>query len=70
MSSKDEKPMKKKKVDEDQVEVTKPSLIAKKHHVIFHPNNDGIYHRVIAPGDDLSDVPTLYHENLKTEGVL
>lgn len=41
-------------------------LIAKKAFIIRH--ND--YYREIKPGDDLSDIPELYHENLKTEGVL
>jgi hypothetical protein len=75
MSFNEEKPMKKKKLEKDEVEKTentekKSQLIAKKHHIIFHPKDDGTYHRVIAPGDDLSDVPEMYHQNLKTEGVL
>jgi len=28
------------------------------------------YERVIRAGDDLNDVPALYHPNLRTEGVL
>lgn len=49
---------------------SKPSLVAKKHHVIFHPKTEGTYHKVIAPGDDLSDVPEEYHSALKAEGVI
>lgn len=41
-------------------------LIAKRDFVIKH--ND--YLRRIKAGDDLSDVPALYHANLKTEKVL
>lgn len=41
-------------------------LIAKKDFWIRHNE----YERVIKKGDDLSDVPKLYHENLKTEGIL
>lgn len=42
------------------------TLKAKKDFVIHH--ND--YHRDIKEGDDLKDVPKLYIDNLKTEGVL
>lgn len=42
------------------------AMIAKKDFVITH--ND--YRREIKTGDDLSDVPPIYLENLKTEGVL
>lgn len=41
-------------------------LVAKKNFEIFQNE----YHRVIKVGDDLSDVPERFHENLKTEGVL
>lgn len=41
-------------------------MTAKKDFEI-HQND---YHRVIKEGDDLSDVPECYHQNLKTEGVL
>ena len=47
-------------------QLDKPELIAKKDFVINHNE----YHRTIKVGDDLSDVPELYHQNLKTEGVL
>lgn len=43
-----------------------PRLVAKKAFVISH--ND--YCREIKAGDDISDVPELYFENLRTEGVL
>jgi hypothetical protein len=42
------------------------TLVAKKDFEINHNE----YHRVIKVGDDLSDVPDLYHENLRTEGVI
>ena len=46
---------------------TEPStLIAKKDFEIHH--ND--YHRTIKAGDDLSDVPEIYLQNLKTEEVI
>lgn len=41
-------------------------LLAKKDFEIHHNE----YHRMIKTGDDISDVPELYLENLKTEGVL
>lgn len=41
-------------------------MIAKKDFVIQH----NIYRREIKVGDDVSDVPKEYHENLKTEGVI
>lgn len=41
-------------------------LIAKKDFVIQH--ND--YTKKIKAGDDISDVPATYHENLKTEKVI
>ena len=41
-------------------------LQAKKDFEIHH--ND--YHRVIKKGEDISDVPNKFHENLKTEGVV
>lgn len=44
----------------------KSVLKAKKDFVINH----GDYFRKIKKGDDVSDVPKLYHPNLKTEGVL
>jgi hypothetical protein len=42
------------------------ALIAKKDFLIRHNG----YERVIKTGDDLKDVPALYHPNLRTEGVL
>lgn len=53
----------------DTAEVKVPSsgsLIAKKDFLIVH--ND--YRREIKKGDDLSDVPEIYHPNLRTEEVL
>jgi len=41
-------------------------LIAKKDFTLHHNE----YRRTIKVGDDLSDVPELYHPNLRTEGVL
>lgn len=41
-------------------------MLAKKDFVIHH--ND--YHREIKIGEDVSDVPTMFHQNLKTEGVI
>ncbi len=41
-------------------------LIAKKDFAI----NQNDYHKEIKKGDDLSDVPSVYLPNLKTEGVL
>lgn len=41
-------------------------LIAKKDFLIRHNG----YERSIRAGDDISDVPALYHQNLRTEGVL
>lgn len=46
--------------------VAKPELIAKKDFSIHHNE----YHREIKKGDDLSDVPELYLDNLRTEGVI
>jgi hypothetical protein len=43
-----------------------PSMVAKKDFVICH--ND--YFRRIQAGEDVSDVPSLFHENLETEGVI
>lgn len=48
----------------------KTSMIAKKDFKIFHPTKDKHYERVIKAGEDLADVPEIYIENLKTEGVL
>ena len=43
-----------------------PALVAKKAHTIRF--ND--YLRVIVEGEDISDVPAFFHENLRTEGVI
>lgn len=51
--------------EEDGAQVTL-SMIAKKGFEIHHNE----FHRVIKEGDDLSDVPAIYHANLKTEGVI
>lgn len=42
------------------------AMIAKKDFKIVI----NTYKRVIKEGEDISDVPEKYHENLKTEGVL
>lgn len=65
MSSHNEKPTEKKKAKEEEKSKSK-GLVAKKNFVIAHNE----YYRVIKAGDDVSDVPELYHENLRTEGVL
>lgn len=55
------------KSKEVQDKVVEPSkLIAKKDFVISH--ND--YFRKIKAGDDVSDVPSIYLTNLKTEQVI
>lgn len=41
-------------------------MIAKKDFEISHNS----YNRKIKAGEDISDVPTLYHQNLKTEKVI
>lgn len=57
---------KKKSEEKKEVKPRPSSLVAKRDFVICH--ND--YCRAIKEGDDLSDVPEMYLENLKTEGVL
>jgi hypothetical protein len=58
---------KKKKTDErDTTKAEKSRLTAKKNFSLHHNE----YHNEIKLGDDLSDVPELYLENLRTEGVL
>jgi len=42
------------------------TLIAKRDFVIFQ--ND--FRADIKKGDDLSEIPEIYHQNLKTEGVI
>lgn len=51
---------------EEVVKEKAKALIAKKDFVISHNE----YVKKIKAGDDISDVPVLYHENLRTEGVL
>jgi len=51
-------------LDQEQKEDTK--LIAKKDFVISHNG----YLKKIKAGEDISDVPSVYHANLKTEGIL
>ncbi len=53
-------------LEEERFEKEVVQLKAKKAFEINH--ND--YHRDIQVGDDLSDVPVMYHQNLKTEGVI
>jgi len=49
----------------------KDKLIALKDFKIYHPKSDKeIYERDIKKGDDLSDVPDMYLQNLKTEKVI
>lgn len=43
-----------------------PTLVAKKDFTISHNE----YVRKIKAGEDISDVPSHYHDNLRTEGVL
>ena len=54
----------------DEVKIVEPKqeskLVALKDFVISH--ND--YFRKIVKGEDISDVPKIYIENLKTEGVI
>lgn len=45
-------------------------LIAKRDFKIVHPSEGKVYKREIKAGEDLSDVPEIYHANLKTEGVI
>lgn len=53
--------------DEVEIESSLPGpLIAKKDFSISHNE----YVRHIKLGDDISDVPEQYHQNLRTEGVL
>jgi len=58
-----------KKKDESETEDWSHSsskVVAKKDFLIVY--ND--YRREIKAGDDLSDVPPMFHQNLKTEGIL
>lgn len=63
MSDKKEKRESEKAMDRSP---SKPSLLAKKAFVICQNE----YLREIQIGDDLSDVPAIYHPNLKTEGII
>ena len=58
----------KKQAEEEQQKKSSelPVLIAKKDFEIFQ--ND--YHRKIKAGDDLSDIPEQYRQNLITEGII
>lgn len=58
--------MAKEKESKKTVTEEKAALVAKKDFRITQ--ND--YDRVIKAGDDLADVPEVYHPNLKTEGVI
>lgn len=49
-----------------EVKQEKPRLLARKAFVIRHNG----YERVIFQGEDLSDVPEIYLDNLKTEKVI
>ena len=49
------------------VELPRPGSLTAKKDFEIHQNG---YDRVIKVGDDLSDVPELFHPNLRTEGVL
>lgn len=50
----------------EMAEEKKGQLIAKKEFEIMHNG----YHRKIKVGEDISDVPAMYYENLKTEQVI
>lgn len=59
----------KKKKEEPKEEFFKPKvtkLLANKTFKIVHNN----YVREIKEGDDLSDIPEMYLENLRTEGII
>ncbi len=51
---------------ESENQAMKSGMVAKKDFELYHNE----YHRKIKAGDDISDIPSMYHENLKTEGVL
>lgn len=55
------------KENEKKVEVRNKNMIALKEFHVFQPN---IIDLKIKVGDDLSEVPELYIQNLITEGVL
>lgn len=46
---------------------TVPALVALKDFHIFQPPK---FDLKIKKGDDLANVPKIYHQNLKTEGVI
>lgn len=50
----------------EKVETKKSEMIAAKDFIIAHNE----YFKEIKVGDDLSGVPQMFWENLKTEGVL
>lgn len=51
---------------ENKPEVERTRLIARCNFAIIHNG----YHRDIRAGEDISDVPAMYHPNLVTEGVI
>lgn len=55
----------KKEADQEMQSVS-DALIAKKAFVICHNE----YMRKIEAGEEIGDVPEIFHQNLKTEGVL
>lgn len=56
----------KKKREAEKVEVPKSEMIAKRAFLIVQNE----YARQIQAGDDVSDVPPRFHENLRTEKVI
>ena len=64
----DEKP---KKEPKDGIADKKVKLIAKRDFVLYCPGSwGGDIFREIKAGDDISDIPIRFHDNLKTERVL
>jgi hypothetical protein len=53
--------------NDDTLEIGIPGIMTAQKDFEIHHNE---YHRVIKCGDDLSDIPELYHPNLKAEGVI
>lgn len=51
-------------------EPAKKKLVALKDFHIFMPGGPVPYDIKIKAGDDLGDVPEMFHQNLKTEGVI
>ncbi len=60
----------KKKRTKKKAAAPKAGMTALKDFEIYHPTSENVYQRKIKKGEDLSDVPAIYHENLKTEGVI